>query len=155
MTTHGMWGSPTYVSWAAMRRRCTDKNYWNYRRYGGRGVSIDPAWTTFAGFLADMGARPSGTSIDRIDNDGDYNAANCRWATWGQQMQNKGIRKDNTSGVAGVYWHKLRQKWVVRIQVDGKTMHLGQFSELGSAAAARKAGELKHWGAHMKENEDG
>jgi hypothetical protein len=85
--------SPTYVSWAAMVQRCTDPNHARYPRYGGRGIGINPSWRSFENFLADMGERPQGKTLDRINNDGDYGADNCRWATPSEQAQNRRPRQ--------------------------------------------------------------
>lgn len=77
-----------YRTWSAMLSRCRDTNHTNYADYGGRGITFDPRWLEFDAFLADMGPRPEGMSLDRIDNDGPYCAANCRWATGVQQHNN-------------------------------------------------------------------
>lgn len=82
-------GSPTYVSWCAMRQRCNNPNSPVYGYYGGRGIRVCPRWDDFAHFLADLGERPEGTTLDRIDSDGHYEPGNVRWATPRQQTTNR------------------------------------------------------------------
>lgn len=80
--------SPEYKSWDAMTQRTSNPNFIDYKNYGGRGIAVCERWRKFENFLADMGARPDGMSLDRINNDGNYEPGNCRWATRMQQRQN-------------------------------------------------------------------
>lgn len=83
------WQSPTYRSWAAMRGRCENPKNSHFAGYGGRGIKVCARWAEFVNFLADMGEKPEGLSIDRIDVNGNYEPGNCRWATNQQQARNK------------------------------------------------------------------
>jgi len=94
--------TPTYVSWLSMRKRCLSPVNKDYPGWGGRGICIAPEWDDFSSFLADMGERPPGTSLDRIDNNGDYCKENCRWATAKQQGRNQRSTKLNPELVKAI-----------------------------------------------------
>ncbi len=80
--------SPTYTTWCGMVARCTSPGATKYYAYGAVGITVCDEWLTFSGFLADMGERPKGTTLDRIDGTLGYSARNCRWATSAEQMAN-------------------------------------------------------------------
>jgi hypothetical protein len=89
LTTHGMTNTPTYRSWISMRRRCYDKTHPQFRYYGGKGITVCKRWKdSFENFMSDMGERPDGKTIDRVDSKKNYTPTNCRWATQAEQMAN-------------------------------------------------------------------
>jgi hypothetical protein len=83
-----MYRTSTYSIWIGMRQRCTNPNAPHYGCYGGRGIKVCERWQLYENFLSDMGERPTGLSIDRVNNDGDYEPSNCRWATKQEQVEN-------------------------------------------------------------------
>jgi hypothetical protein len=97
-TKHGMSNSATHITWMSMMRRCNNANASQYSYYGGRGISVCDRWRDFRNFLADMGERPDGRTLDRIDNDGNYEPGNCRWATRSQQSANRRRLKQSERG---------------------------------------------------------
>jgi len=96
---HGFYGQPWYQSWKSMIERCTKMESSNYHNYGGRGIFVCERWLTSPeNFLADMGIPPEGTSLDRIDVNGNYESGNCRWATRQEQNSNKRVNVFLTHG---------------------------------------------------------
>ena len=96
---HGMTKTPAWRAWNSMMDRCYREGVPNYGSYGGRGITVCERWHTFANFYADMGDRPEGMSLDRIDNDGPYSPDNCRWATSKDQARNR--RNNNILALNG------------------------------------------------------
>lgn len=100
LVRHGLARTPTYRSWQSMIQRCLNENHQSFECYGGRGISVCERWTTFDGFLSDMGIRPTGTTLDRVDNDRGYEPSNCRWATGHEQTVNRRTTKLSADDVA-------------------------------------------------------
>lgn len=86
--THGLSHGPEYNSWSAMIQRCTNRKHQAWKNYGGRGISVCKRWRKFENFYADMGNRPVGLTLERINNFGDYDPSNCKWANWTEQRLN-------------------------------------------------------------------
>ena len=86
---HSDYNSPTYISWYCMKTRCNNKNDPNYRNYGAKGISYDPAWQNYVNFKTDVGERPKGMTLGRKDHSQNYSKANCRWETPKQQAQTR------------------------------------------------------------------
>jgi hypothetical protein len=116
----------TKACWSDMMRRCYNQEARNFCNWGGRGIAVCERWHEFKNFLADMGEAPAGLTIDRIDNNGNYDPGNCRWATYKQQLRNRrnnrlitagGVTKTlaewaESLGVSEMcIWHRLRVGW--------------------------------------------
>lgn len=146
VTKHRLIGSPEYQSWQSMIQRCINPNNSSYDNYGRRGISVCPDWlNSFEKFYMDMGKRPRGLTLERINNDGNYKPSNCKWATRIEQSRNKRKRKDNKTGITGVCWDKRYQKYVAQIMVGNKRYFLGYFDQIKNAIVARETAEEKYW----------
>lgn len=111
--------SPTYRSWKAMITRCLYESAPNYSNYGGKGVGVCARWRdSFSAFLEDMGERPAGTSIDRLDGSKDYEPTNCRWATRAEQNRNTG-RNVNISALGLTM---CLEDWAAHIGIHPETL---------------------------------
>lgn len=146
--SHGLSGTPEYNSlWSAIQR-CYDKTHAGYNQYGALGIKVCDQWLGEDGileFVKDMGNRPEGTSLDRIDSSGDYCPENCRWATPSVQSFNKKMAYNNTSGRTGVYINSSGN-WTARINKNCKFIHLGTFATFEEACTAREKAEIEYYG---------
>lgn len=128
---------PEYQTWSDMKSRCYNKNNTAYKNYGGRGISVCSRWiNSYDNFIADMGERPEGMTLDRINNSLGYSPENCKWSTVDEQLENRRHYKSNKSGHVGVYYIDDRNKWVVRKTINGKSIYLGIYDDIEKAIKA-------------------
>ena len=111
--------SPTYKSWHMMKQRCTNPKNTQYKDYGGRGIDIHHPWMCFGVFLADMGERPPGTSLERRDNNKGYRPDNCYWATRTEQQRNR--RTNVWLELDGV--RMLLTDWARKLDLEPHSLH--------------------------------
>lgn len=138
---------PLYKTWQGMRSRCNTLSDGQYSYYGGRGIKVCARWDNFATFLSDVGEKPSSEhSLDRIDNNGNYEPGNIRWATKREQLFNQRVSRRNKSGHRNIHWESRRKKWLVNIAVNRKTVFIGRYEKLEEAIKARNEA-AEHYGA--------
>ncbi len=131
---------PLFKTWQGEKSRCLNPKHKSYMSYGGRGISISEEFMDFSIWVAYVTALPDyGTGkklqLDRIDNDGNYERGNLRWATLTVQGQNTvRLQTNNTSGYRGVSWNKNRGRWTAQIRFEGKKKTLGYFKDVVEAA---------------------
>lgn len=92
-TKHGRHNDLVYKVWRSMKQRCENQNVLSYKRYGGRGIKVCEQWNDFENFIRDMGERPEGMTLDRINNDGNYEPSNCRWVTHKENCNNRSNKR--------------------------------------------------------------
>jgi len=145
-TIHGYYGTSTYYSWYNMKKRCNDANHSSYKNYGGRGIKYLDRWESFCNFLEDMGPKPSGRSLDRVDNNGNYTPKNCRWATRSQQDNNS--RRNRLITIAGVT--KTITQWCGYYSIKRPTVYARMKSGLSEEQALTLPVNGGGWG--VKQN---
>ena len=135
---HGLKKHRLYKTWIDMIYRCSNKKATYYAYYGGRGISVCEEWLDIRNFIewAEL-TYSEGLSLDRINNDGNYEPNNCRWADNSTQVLNRGIFKNNKSGFVGVGWHKRDNVWASNIYVNNKLKHIGYYETIEEAVEAR------------------
>lgn len=145
-TVHGMYGTPTHQSWRKMKERCLADYYKEKEYYQDRGIEICQEWIeSFEKFYEDMGPRPEGTTLDRIDPNKGYAKENCRWADLTIQAYNRRKSVNNTSGRTGVYLLE-NGLWKAAITYYKESIVLAYGVSYEEACIARKKGELDYYG---------
>jgi hypothetical protein len=151
---HGLSRTLGYGVWVAMKVRCSNPTDKNYKHYGARGIKVCPRWAEdYENFLADMGECPKGMTLDRIDNDGDYEPTNCRWTTMSNQVINKRYRKRlaDSSPYRGVY-RRTKDNWAATITLDKRKQHIGTYDDDLEAAIMWDAAAIQLHGKDAKLN---
>lgn len=127
---------PIYRIWKQMHQRCSNPRNVNYRHYGGRGITVCDRWQSFVNFILDMGERPEGMTLERIDNDGGYFPLNCKWATRQEQRLNQRERATYSKSVLGV--KGVRQLSSGNFQTRVGQRVIGTFLTIDEAVMARE-----------------
>ena len=136
--THGLHNNKFYKTWKNMMGRCYNLKNKHYQSYGGRGILVCIDWQDLANFVSwAESTYIEGMTMDRINNDGNYEPTNIRWADKTTQALNKRTSKSNTSGFVGVSWHKGNNKWVAQVGSNNKLINIGSFKTLEEAVLAR------------------
>jgi hypothetical protein len=131
---------PLYSVWRGMRRRCLTRTYKQWADYGGRGIKICSRWDSFHAFVEDMGPRPEGHSLDRIDNDGDYTPDNCRWADRKTQQRNQ--RRAVYVSIEGKRYRALYLAQIAGVKTDTVTERAARGLPLAKVIAREKLHDL-------------
>lgn len=139
VTKHGMSDTLLYSKWQSMKKRCSDKNYHAYHRYGGRGISVCDEWIgDFKAFHDDMANTYfEGSQLDRIDNDGNYCKENCRWTTPKENANNRS-KYFNKTGHTGIGYKEKLGKFVAYFHYNRKHIHVGVYKTIEEAVEARQ-----------------
>lgn len=99
-----------------MKQRCLNDQNDSFNEYGKAGIQVCDRWLIFENFLSDMGERPKGTTLDRIDGSKGYEPSNCRWASRQRQILNQKLRSTNKTGIKGICWCEPKQYWDVCVK---------------------------------------
>ena len=135
---HGLSHNQFYQTWYDMMGRCYNTMSKDYKHYGARGITVCIDWQDLANFVSwAEETYIEGMTMDRINNDGNYEPTNIRWADKTTQQLNQRIQKNNTSGFVGIIWNKKNSNWKAVIGINTKKVYLGYFNSVQEAVEAR------------------
>jgi hypothetical protein len=126
-------------TWCEMRYRCENPKKWQYKYYGAKGIRVCDRWQRFENFVADMGEKPEGTTLDRIDSAGDYAPENCRWATKKQQMNNYGWNHWITVSGESLTLSQASERYGVKLSTIWRRLKVSGWTEQDAATVQPRA----------------
>lgn len=152
--THGLTNTPTYYAYRSMVSRCYNEKDKDYHKYGRKGIRVCERWlgeNGVANFYEDMGPRPDGLTLDRVNSKGDYSPENCSWANYSMQSYNRGMMSNNTTGRTGVRVpsyckDESSPTYQAYIGVNGKVRHLITTKDYDLAVFCREEAEVHFYG---------
>jgi len=145
--------TPEYYAWRNMKSRCYTKSSNQYEDYGGRGIKVCDRWlNSFENFLADMGKKPDGFTLDRKDVNGDYSLENCKWSNYSTQNHNQRKRATNKSGYRGVSLETRTKKYIATIWKNYTMIYLGSNVDAEQAALLYDAAAVQLYGRAAQTN---